>query len=573
MTPPQVETALHEIENSAYYLRFRQGRYYASLEPSIPRAVAGIRNDLRGEAIWSLLDATARKVVDKRTPNFHVEHDVLAPEHASDKTNKPVLGLIALGADEIEVEKFVTTAGPNRPRLQQNLVFLLVPETVHVKGELWSEDRVIHAQEVRNRLEDLARDVLARRQLKDRPENHGITAAMLREQSFETTLAEREQALVTTVSQTYDRVWFPSAAGRLVDREIKTAGGEGGASIIERIRETLSEGGELITAGRATTQETLLSLGRLFFEGSQTPTLAHLREQFACHRRWPVLEEATLLESIIRAGVAQGHWCLFRMGDAVRTQPEQCFSRETGALPLDLDINAADWSLVSTQGARQRGWLGTTTVDTSTVERWVASAIAEERATYISALVQRVQQQHGEVPQPTLLEAVQHVVHAGRAMTFSGQPDQSNRPTHLVHGPSAILHQVQPGDVIIAPAEASTRGWVTAAPNRFRLTGREGAAILLPLLRQLGSLYTRGARSTIAHLDLVDLELPGGGRLRLSLENVPPASMQRLGELFEVLATVISVGPVSEADLEISDPDEQCLLIQALRRASQQGHP
>jgi Protein of unknown function (DUF499) len=76
LTPPQIEIALHEIDHSAYYLRFRQGRYYASLEPSIPRALAGIRNDLRGEEIWSLLDATARKVVDKRTPNFQVEHDV-----------------------------------------------------------------------------------------------------------------------------------------------------------------------------------------------------------------------------------------------------------------------------------------------------------------------------------------------------------------------------------------------------------------------------------------------------------------------------------------------------------------
>jgi hypothetical protein len=236
-----------------------------------------------------------------------------------------------------------------------------------------------------------------------------------------------------------------------------------------------------------------------------------------------VLEEATLLESIVRAGVAQGHWCLFRMGDAARTQPEQCFSRETGGLPLDIDLNAAGWSLVSMQGARQRGWLGTTTVDASTVERWVTGAIPKDEAIYVSDLVQRVQQQYGEVPQPTLLEDVQHVVHAGRAMTYSGQPEQSNRPTDLVHGPSAMLHQVRPGDVIIAPAEASTRGWVSVAPNRFRLSGREGAAILLPLLRQLGGLYTRGARSTIAHLDLVDLELPGGGRLRLSLENVPPA--------------------------------------------------
>jgi hypothetical protein len=570
MTPPQVQTALGEIENSAYYLRFRQGRYYASLEPSIPRALAGIRHDLREEAIWSLLDATARKVVDKRIPNYHVEHDVSAPEHVSDKANKPALALIALRTDEIDVEKFVTSVGPNRPRLQQNLVFLLVPETVHVKGEIWNEDRVMHAQEVRNRLEDLARDVLARRQLKERPENHGLTAAMLREQNFDTTSAEREQALITTVSQTYNRVWFPSAAGQLVDHEIKTAGGEGGASVIERIRETLSEEGELITGERATTQETLLSLNRLFFEANPTPTLAHLHEQFACHRRWPVLEEATLLESMLRAGVTQGHWCLFRMGDAERTQPEQCFSRESGALPLDVDLGAPGWSLVTTQGARQRGWLGTTTVDAATVERWVASAIAEEEATYVSDVMRRVQEQHGEVPQPTLLEAMQHVVQAGRAMTFSGQPDQPERPTTLVHGTSALLHQVRPEDVVITPAAASTRGWVTVAANRFRLSGREGAAILLPLLRQIGGLYTRGARSTIASLDLVDLEIPSGGRLRLSLENVPPASMQRLGELFEVLATVIRTGPSSEGDLDIGDPDEQCLFIQSLRRAVQQ---
>jgi hypothetical protein len=268
--------------------------------------------------------------------------------------------------------------------------------------------------------------------------------------------------------------------------------------------------------------------------------------------------------------VAQGHWCLFRMGDAERIQPEQSFSRESGALPLDLDFSLAGWSLVTTQGARQRGWLGTTTVDPPTVERWVASAMAEQEATYVSDVMRRVQEQHGEIAQPTLLEAVQHVVQAGRAMTFSGQPDQPDRPTTLVHGTAAMLHRVRPEDVVITPAAASTRGWVTAQPNHFRLTGREGAAILLPLLRQVGSLYTRGARSTIASLELVDLEIPSGGRLRLVLENVPPASIQRLGELFEVLATVIRAGPSSEADLDIPDPDEQCLLMQAIRRASQQ---
>jgi hypothetical protein len=198
----------------------------------------------------------------------------------------------------------------------------------------------------------------------------------------------------------------------------------------------------------------------------------------------------------------------------------------------------------------------------------MANVIAEEGATYVSQVVQRVQEQHGEVPQQTLLEAVQHVIQTGRAMSFGGQPDQSDRPPNLVSGTSAVLHHVRPEDVVITPAEASTRGWVTPPPDRFRLSGRDGAAILLPLLRQIGGLYARGARSSIAHLDLVDLEIPGGNCLRLNLAGVPPASMKRLGELFETLATVINAGAASEADLEISDPDEQCLFMQALRMVS-----
>ena len=40
LTPIQVQTALKEIENRAYYLHFSNGRYYASLEPSVNIALA-----------------------------------------------------------------------------------------------------------------------------------------------------------------------------------------------------------------------------------------------------------------------------------------------------------------------------------------------------------------------------------------------------------------------------------------------------------------------------------------------------------------------------------------------------
>ena len=63
MTPPQVETALKEIDNSAQYLRFSQGRYYASLEPSVNRALTSIRGGLKKEQVDELLILTARKIV------------------------------------------------------------------------------------------------------------------------------------------------------------------------------------------------------------------------------------------------------------------------------------------------------------------------------------------------------------------------------------------------------------------------------------------------------------------------------------------------------------------------------
>jgi Protein of unknown function (DUF499) len=568
MTPPQIETALQAIESSdgAFYLRLQQGRYYASLDPSETRALASIRGSLHGEQVGELLAATARKAVRAEDGTFDLIHDVSAPEHIKDNTRRPVLALIALDADQVDAEACVTTVGQNRPREQQNFVFLLVPETVHVKGEVWSEDWVIHTQEVHNRLEEVARDVLARRKLKAQPENYGITAARLAEKGFDTRLKERELALETVVTQVYNAVWFPSASGQVTHKEIKAAGGEGGASVLEQLRRLLQDEGELITAEKATTQETLLSLGKLFFESSQTPTLEELRRHFACNRRWPILEQSSLLEQLVRAGVGRGVWCLFRMGSAESVRPQAFFSRDTGDLPLELDLGTPGWSLVTLQGANQRGWTGPVQVDPARVERWVVSVMAETGATSVPGLVQQVTAQHGEVPESAILGALEKLRQADRLMTYRGQPEQSGKPADLIHGTGAILHAVQEGDVVIVPAEAAKRGWVRVETPQCKLTGHASAQKLIALFPRLGSLYARSARSTIKALDLWDLDVQGGGRLRLTLEGVPPEAMKRLGELFEVLATVVKQDGAADVDLEVDNPDDQCVFLQALQQ-------
>jgi hypothetical protein len=88
----------------------------------------------------------------------------------------------------------------------------------------------------------------------------------------------------------------------------------------------------------------------------------------------------------------------------------------------------------------------------------------------------------------------------------------------------------------------------------------------MPLLARIGGLYARGARSRIDLLDLIDLSLPGGGTLRLSLNNVPPESMKQLGELFEVLAGITKAGEATEGYLEIANPSDACPLIRELHK-------
>lgn len=135
LTPSQVGEALKEVENSAYYLRFNQGRYYASLDPSVNIVLARIRRTLSMPELDQALDVAARKVVNPDLQTFTVVHDIAAPEHIPDKKGKPILAMISLNADKINVSDCITTVGPNTPRLEQNLVFLLVPDTVATKHQ------------------------------------------------------------------------------------------------------------------------------------------------------------------------------------------------------------------------------------------------------------------------------------------------------------------------------------------------------------------------------------------------------------------------------------------------------
>lgn len=575
LTPPQVETALEALRSHAYYLRYSEteGRYYASTGVSINRVLADIRRAVRGSsAVANLINETSRKVVKPDAGGFEVISEVAVPERIPDKGTKPTLALIALETDRIDPEAFILQAGPNKPRQHQNLVLLLVPETVRTAAAPRSGDDMLdnaetRAIELRERLANIAVDVRARRLLKQNPANYGLSESSLSDESFTRDTKEREQALLTVVTQAYRHLWFSGPGGKIAQREISTAGGEGGVSVIESIRAALLHEGQLVTVEQVATSATSAAAAKLFFDsGKDHRSLTDLRTSFYSRRDWPVLESPTLFETLIRSGVGHGAWCLFRMGAEDSDQLAEFHSRDTGELPLQLDLSAPGWDLVTLAGAKQRGWTATDRPDPVRIRHWVREAVQNLGQTSAVEIAETIAQTHGEIAEPEVCKALDELVKAGQCYVYAPTDDPDRDPSVLRGASDCILDPVKPEYRIVTKAEAARRGWTKRQDETLTLSGEAARRRLLPLLKKLAGLYKTGATSSIDYLEISSLMLPMGGRLSVQFQDLKPEDVKILDELLETTVALTASGADTEAQIVISQPQPNCKLVAELTK-------
>lgn len=565
LTPPQVLTALKEIANSAFYLRYEQGKYFASEEPTINSVLARIRRSVSTDEVREVLEQTARKVVSPKGAPFHVEHDVSAPEHIPDNTGKPVLGVVSLNAESIDVEAMITTAGMNRPRVQQNLVILLVPETVSVKGDAEQVQMLteypIRALEAKQRLEGVARQVRALRLLAANPQRYGVNPAHLDTPEFKERSSERENALLTEVAGVYTRFFYPSAQGRIVWRDIRTAGGEGGTPFFEQIRASLIEEGELLTSEN-TTHADLLNMQQILFQNGDVISLKQALNNFLMLRSWPMLESQDVLEQIVRAGVQRGSWCVFKMGEGQGARPDE-FYHQQNEVPMSVSLLHGGYSLVTVQGAKQRGWTEPErpTVD---VRRYLLDYMEKNQEARMSEVSSALIEQDENITPQDVQEAARELIRDSRLMSYRGDSEHDDKPD-LLYGNRAIMYTPDADDVLVLPKVAEEKGWIDE-DRGLDISGAEAVERLQGLVHRLGSMYTRGATTTIELLGLEEIILPDGGMLTVRLEDVTPESMKALGELFEVLGNVLRFAELRHADIRIADADDNCPLVQELKK-------
>ena len=468
--------------------------------------------------------------------------------------------MIALGAFDLSVDDCVTYAGPNTPRVEQNLVFLLVPKTVLIKSQNYQQSDLFvpsddQAQKELRRLRELARTVLAMRKLISNPQNQGINPNKLDQDDFKARFHERENALIISVSESYQYLWYPSANGQIVCKEIKTGGGEGGESVLEQIRKVLRNEGELVTTEHIT-QADLSNLSKLFFGQKDVVGVQEIRDNFCRLRRWPILDSGNVLDHIIRAGTDKGVWYLFKMGSDESTKPSELYGRDAKPLPFNTNLSEP-YSLVTIQGANKRGWTDKQGMDPRKVKEYVKQIALEKQKAKVEDIVEDFKAKHGDVQDETVEEAIAGIIREGRLMACTQEIKDDEKP-ELISGSGAALYKPASEDIIVTKARASEKGWIKTEDHGIHLSGHKNTEKIFSLMRRFGSIYHRGGLSNIDVLDISGLVLPGGGRLRIELADVTPDSMKELGEFFEVIAGLVEKDNDTQIFLDINKPEDNC---------------
>lgn len=573
ITPTQVRTALEEISESAFYLRYEDGKYFAHLDPTINSVLAMIRQTLTEKQITQKLRTVADGLLQENS-HFRVEKNVHHPDDIVDGMDRLTLAMVALDAQKVDPMQLITQKGEMRPRERQNMILLLIPKTVTVENNMDTQtvmegmsEGTSTTAEAWERLENLARQVLAIKELEEKPQAYGISPAKLSDGDFVTRKSERNLALTQAVSEMYTALYYPDTMGNLQRKELRPAAGEGGA-LISQVLQQLRDDNDMITPEGHMAGSDMQSLADgYFFKNGDKISTADLLRSFWCYRSWPMLPSRGALEALLRDGVQSGVWVAYKMSnDPTDTLPGELYSQKK-PLPGSVGLLDGGYSIMTVTGAKKRGWLDSDQVPNEKVKIVIHDTMQTSGAVTIQDLTQAVQAQLANATEQQIKENVQDMLQTGGYGLYQGKTNQQMKPAAMVDGFTAFSHEPQPDEVLITRAEQSERGWLDTRSRGIRLSGNEGAKKLFPLLRRLGSLYTRsGATSTIDQLDISDLKLPSGGTLRFALDNATPADIKRLDELLQILCDTVKVTDATEADLLIGDPDANCAFVKELKK-------
>lgn len=513
--------------------------------------------------------------------------NVADPCNVEDRMDKPTLVMVALNAGVINPADYFTSAGAG-PRLNQNSLLLLVPDTVEISQDMavqFSTDA--QRQQAIYDLREMARTALSYDQLKRDPLQYNVKRERL-DGDFENDRSERGLALQTSLGKTYSTLLIPAAGAQCCDEaSIAVAGGEGGTDFLAKIRETLMNRGKYLDLDDASGH--LSDVAALLFPGDSEKTdhitVAAARQNFFRDRSWPIPASKATVDSVLREGIRQANWNVFFL-DPGESSPleEQLFGRGR-PLPFEFIIQD-DWTLLSNNGRQRRGWpRDPSGFDQDSVKKLVEKSIIESKAPLrLSDISKDLKQRYPQTDDSKINETIglalweAHIPDDFNA--YTGTAEQTSRPELI---PVTDVTVTSGSDIVlISNAEAGNRGWKSAAGRQsIHLDTEQDPTVagwLPQLLRRLGHL--KGTASTISMLNLTiplvdsdrDPNLPvpqTGSRVEFSFSDLDPQAQKKSADLLEAIADLVGSG--TTATLKIDDPGKDCALVNEIRALQGDG--
>lgn len=578
LLPSQARMALEKITESAFYLRCEQGKYFAHLEPTINSVLARIRETIEYSKIIGKLKQVAGSLIPAG-PVFAVENHVVEPADIRDDYDKPVIGVISFEKDKIDVQEFYKYKSNGAFRVRKNLMMLLVPKNVKIEGviETGHENIALFGEFLNNnsaeqeklRAEDLARQVLAINILAENPQQYGVAPSKLQDPDFRNRQSSRPQELKTAVASLYTNFVYHNVDG-IVRREIVTGAGESTIALIEK---KLVDDGELLLTNDSFNVPQLKSLGdRYFFKSRNTVSCGKLLEDFFNIGSWPVLSNKNILERILREGVTNGLWVVYKTWtDPAQAYPTDIYHSEK-PLPMNIDLLTSDLKITTLTFAKSNGWLEHDKPAVEKVKEIITRVLVSNGAATVGVLIEQVKSLLANAEDNQIYECVVDLVMStsGYAL-YVGDINQQYKPEddNYFEAFSIHSHEIGKEDVLISKKEQSERGWLNAASREIgiELDGdRMATQKVVDLVCGLGSSFSRGkAKSDIDSIDIYNLRLPSGGNLRIAFEDAKGQDFKMLSEFLSDLKSKLKVTDDTGVYVEIKNPEDDCEFAKAIK--------
>ena len=554
-----IEDALKQIDETAMYLRSRDGRYYASTEPSINRALAEIRSRLNADEVERVVRDMAVRVCSKNN-DFDVVCNVHTPGEIQDKNTRPVVAFIALDAGTIDPRDFFMYCSSDIGRRNQNNLLLVVPETVKSENDTALLTSTVEGDRTLEQLSDIARTLLARRRLKNECENYNIKREKVEDEEYKRVLSERAHALEIRIAAAYKTLYLPVPGDDCCEREdIATASGESGTAFLEQVKAKLLSRGKYVDESAI---NRLSGLEKFIFDGKpERMPVEDFRKAFTENRAWPIAKDRNIIETILRTGVSNGNWNIFFLKEG-SAFPEKLF---TVKKPLSIsDTIQDDWDILSNAGLVKRGWDEVQGLDKERAAKIVQDRVKSTTVVAVKTLTDELKNAFPDADNKALNEiktkTLLNMSSSGELYAYKGQPDQQEKPQDLSRLSELTASNISDQTVIIQKKEAQRRDWLGGKDIELSGGDRFFLSVLFKRLSRL-----KGVTSTIGEIAFDSVPLKSGGLLSLQMTDLTPESLPSLEELFTSLAGNINFNKNIDFTFTVSKPQDDCALVKEIQ--------